>query len=933
MKKICLMLGFLLFFAAGFAQVSVRGVVKNNDGKILSGASVTLYYPGTKDSLKTVSNEKGIFSFSKVNSRVVEIITSYVGYKKLLGTYDYTDKEGEQTIWDIIMTPGDNMLEMVTVEAAKIQIKEDTISYKIDSTMYRKNDNVEEVLKKLPGIEVDKTGKVTAQGKEVTKVKVNGKDFFGGDVTTATRELNADMVDKIQVIDDYGDQAAFTGVRDGEASKTLNIQLKKDRNKGIFGNLNAGAGTEDRYQAGVSLNIFNNEQQISILGNMNNTNASTFNFSSLGAMSGMAMSVANSMGIGRGGAGVGSAFGNFGNSNGLNETKSIGVNFRDQWGPKVSAYGSYSFSTRKSTTLQNISQQNIQSAGNNNSVNLQDTRDYATNDNHRFSFNIEYKIDSFNYIKFSPNISYRNTDGENYADFEFNRTNGDKISEGTSNTYSNSKAPSFNGSLLFNHRFKRKGRTLSINLAGNTGNTESDNDYENYATYYYTGMPQDSVLLQLIRQNNDNKSASLRASYIEPLTKTKSLEFNYTYNWQRTGNDKETYVTDPFTGQQYLLDSLSNIFDNNYNTNRFGVNFRNNQKKFNYSIGLAVQPATIKTNSVTDKYEYKQNIINYFPVFRYQYNFSRSRSFSLNYSGSTRQPSYSQLQPVYDYSNPQYITVGNPDLKPEFASNLVLRYNNFDLITGNTFFGAITGSYTNDKIVNNVFVPNPGVQEIQYTNVDGVYSLNGFYNFSRPIQNRKYVFNVGGNLTYSRNISLVANEKNKGDNYVMGQRVSVDYKVKKWLETNVAVNFSLNNSKYSLQEQLNSTTTTWTISHNSRIFLPKDFIFTYDMDKTINNGYGSGVSANPFIINAALEKQFLKSKKLSLKLQAFDMLNENTSISRSVTALAITDTRTNRLGRYFMLSAIFRISKFKGQQAQGAQPARMIMGGPPPPGM
>lgn len=931
--KFLIVLASMLISMGLQAQVSVKGVVKNDEGKPLAGASVALFYPGTKDTLKTVSNEKGVFHFSKVRSARVGLLTSFVGYKKLLGEYDYTDKDGEQNIWDAILSPGDNIMETITVEAAKVQIKEDTVSYRIDSTMYRKNDNVEQVLKKLPGVEVDKNGKVTAQGKEVTKVKVNGKDFFGGDVTTATRELNADMLDKVQIIDDYGDQAAFTGVRDGEPSKTLNLQLKKDRNKGVFGNISGGGGTEGRYQAGVSLNIFNNERQISVIGNLNNTNASSFNFSGMGgAMGGMVTSIANGMGIGRGGAGVGAAFGNFGSNSGLNITKSIGLNFRDQWGPRVSVYGSYSFSKRNSTVLQNISQQNIQSSGNNNTINLQDTRDYAVNDNHRFSFNVEYKIDSFNYIKFSPNVSFRETDGNNFSDFVFNKPNGDKVNEGNSNAVSFSKTPSLSGNLLFNHRFAKKGRTMSINLSGNDGYSRSDNDYENNTTYYFSGMPVDSVLKQFIKQYNSNSSASVRASYIEPISKTKSLEFNYSYSWQQTGNDKQTFITDPATGNQYLMDSLSNIYDNDYNTNRFGFNFRNNQKKFNYSIGLAVQPASISSQSKSNGYSYKQSMVNYFPVFRYQYNFSRSRSFSVNYSGSTRQPAYNQLQPVYDYSNPQYITLGNPALRPEFASNLQVRYNNFDFISGNTFFGAITGSYTNDKIVNNVFVTGPGVQEIHYSNVDGVYSLSAFYNYSKPIQNRTWVFNVGGNLMLNKNISLLANQKNNGRNYIVGQRLSVDRKIKKWLETNVAVNFSLNNSKYSLQKQLNATTTAWTLSHNSRIFLPADFILSYDMEKSINDGYGNGVNTNPFIINATMEKQFLKSKRLSLKMQALDLLNENTSISRSVTALAITDTRTNSLGRYFMLSAVFRINKFTGKAPQRSM---IMMGGapPPPPGM
>lgn len=932
MKLRLLLIIFLLGSISSFAQLRVKGVVKNDEGKTLSGASLFLYYPGSKDTLRVVTNEKGAFSFPSVKKEKIEILTSFVGYKKLLSNYDYREAEGEQNIWDIVLSPGDNTLETVTVEAAKIQIKEDTVSYRIDSTMYRKNDNVEEVLKKLPGIEVDKTGKVTAQGKEVTKVKVNGKDFFGGDVQTATRELNADMVDRIQVIDDYGDQAAFTGVRDGEASKTLNIQLKKDKNKGVFGNVNAGVGTEDRYQAGLSMNFFNNDRQVSVIGNMNNINASSFNFSNMGTMGGMVMNIAGGMGITKGGAGIGSAFGNFGNSNGLNETKSIGVNFRDQWGPKVSAYGSYSFSNRNSTTLQNVSQQNIQT---NNNTNLQNNADYATNNNHRFSFNIEYKIDSFNYIKFTPNVNYGETDGRNLSDFHFSGPNGNMLSDGYTNSFSSSQSPNINGNILFNHRFKKRGRTLSLNLSGGRNYTDSENDYTNNTNYYRPGGVVDNEqLIQYITQNNDNTSASLRASYIEPLSKTKSLEFNYTYSNQLTSNDRENFIIDPGTGDKYYVDSLSNIFDNKYITNRVGMNFRNNQKKFNYSIGLAVQPASISTNSQSGHYHFKQDIVNYYPVFRYQYNFSKSRSFGVTYNGSTRQPSYSQLQPVYNYSNPQYITIGNPDLRPEFSNSLNLRYNNFDFITGNVFFGSINASFTNDKIVSNIFDLGkdstsanykPGVQETRYVNADGTYALSAFYNISKPIQNRKYVFNLGGNISYNNNVSFIESAKNKGKNLILGQRFSMDYRLKKWLESNVAVNYTLNNSKYSLQKNFNSTTQAWSISHNSRVFLPKGIVFTYDMDKTINQGFGSGVNTNPFIINAGLEKQFFKSKKLSLKLTAQDILDENTSINRSVSATAITDTRTNRLGRYFMLGGTYRLSKFTGK---APQQNRIIMGGP-----
>lgn len=927
--SILLFIAAVILSTASFAQkqLKVRGVVKSDEGKSLSGASVLLYYPGGKDTVRTVTNEKGVFTFSAINAQKVAVVTSYVGYKNFLSNHDYTDQSGDQVIWDIVLTPGDNTLEAITLESAKIQIKEDTVSYKIDSTMYRADDNVETLLKKLPGIQVDKEGAVTAQGKQVSKVKVNGKEFFGGDVLTATRELNADMVDRIQVIDDYGDQAAFNGIKDGEAAKTLNIDLKKDKNKGYFGNVTAGAGTEERYTTGISVNRFNNSQQISLLANANNINASTFNFGSMGGgqMASMAGGMVRSMGIGRGGAGIGSALGG-GGSDGIGTSQSVGVNFREDWTPKLSGYGSYSFSRRNTNTIRNITQQNFFENGTN--TNIQNSDDDNLTSSHRISFNLEYKMDSFNYFKFTPSVSLRNTNAQYYSDFLFLGNNGIKNNDGTTTNFTDSKSPNINGNLLFNHRFRKKGRTLSLNLLSGASATESTDDYVNLSTVYFpNGNQANRNTYQYVTQDNQNRNSSLRASYVEPLNKKQNLEFNYSYTRQVTGNDRENFTVDPASSAKTYVDSLSNIFDNVYVTNRMGVNFRTNEKKYNYSVGLAVQPATIKSSSITGKYEFKQNIVNYYPVLRFAYNFSRSKSFSVNYNGNTSQPSYTQLQPVADYANPQYITVGNPNLRPEFTNNLSLRYNNFDFISGDVFFGNLTASFTNDKIVNNTTLIGPGVQQTKYLNSNGFYTITGFYNISKPFRNRKYVFNIGGNITYNNNISFVDNQKNKGKNWVLGQRLALDYKLKKWLESTVALNYILNNSSYSLQDELDANTRAFTISHNARIFLPKNWIFNYDIDKSINSGYAQNVNINPFIINANIEKQLFKKKNVSLKIQAIDLLNENININRSVTGNYITDTRTNRLGRYFMGTVVLRLNKFNGKAAP-VQNRTIIMGGP-----
>ena len=917
MKSSFIFLALLISLQANAQKtIVVKGNAKTEDGKALSRASVFLYYPGGRDTLRTITSDKGNYTFNNVKAAKVMISISYIGYKKFTDSYDYTNATGEEVNNDVIMTAGNNLLETVTIESAKVQIKEDTVSYRIDSTMFRKNDNVEEVIKKLPGVQVDKDGKITAQGKEVTKVKVNGKEFFGGDVKTATRELNADMVDKIQIIDDYGDQSAFTGVKDGDPTKTLNIQLKKEKNKGYFGNVTAGAGTKDRYVTSLSLNRFDNNRQISVTGNLNNTNASTFNFSGLpGGMGAIAGSMVRSFG-----GAAGSPFANFGNNDGVGVTKSLGLNYRDELSPKLSAYGSYSFSEKANTILNNINQQLIRKDST--YPNVQNTRDYSVIDNHRFSFNVEYKIDSFNYIKFNPGVTYRKVRDDYRADFTYYNAKGSIRNSGFNSDGNLSTAPNLTGSLLFNHRFHKKGRTLSLNFTGGKSSTDAEDDIYNNPFYYSGGSIFNQVIDQNVLQQNSNHNYGISSSFNEQLSKKRSLEFNYAYNKRFIENDKETY--DVTGNTKIAIDSLTNIYENIYTTNRFGVNFRTTLKKYNYSIGMAVQPATIESNSFTaNKISYTQHIVNYYPVVRFAYNFSKSRSFNVNYNGSTAQPTYQQLQPVYDYSNTQNIVVGNPSLRPEFTNTFSMRYNNFDFISGNVFFGNVSTSFAKDKIVSNV-IPKGFFQETRYLNAGGYFNVNAFYTISKPIQNRKYVFNYGGTANYNNNISYLNFSKNTGRNVLFSQRLSMDYKLKKWLETSGGVNYSMNDAKYSLTPTANSSIKVWSLTHSSRLFFKHDFILSYDLEKTINNGYTGNVTANPLIINSTLEKQLFKKKNASLKLQALDLLNENTNVNRSVTASSITDTRTNRLQRYFMLSFVLRFSKFDGSKAG---PSNMQMPG------
>ena len=909
MKPTLLLLLLSISFSQLFAQkYTVRGWVKDTASQPLQSATVSFIV--NKDTARTITDNKGMFSFTDRRTATFTLMVETVSMSTFTKQYAFETQSNLINIRNIVLSPKVNVLEGVTVVANKaINIKEDTISYTADSFKVRPNSVVEDLLKKLPGVEVDKDGNVTAQGKSVTKIKVNGKDFFNGDLKTATRELPADIIDRIDVIDDYGDQAAFTGNKDGESQKIINLQIKKDKNNGYFGNASAGKGTEGRYAGSLSAFHFANDQQYSLIGNANNTNADMFNFSQAGLGGGGG-------GMGRGGMGmggaaiqqaIGSAGGN--NTNGISDTKSIGVNIRTPLSPEANMYGSYQFTHKNTNTVSNTTQQNVFDKNSFNT--LQNSLQNTIGDNHRLSLNVEYNIDTANYVKISPSLAYRTNENANTTGSESLVENQTIRNSAMSDYASKAKAPNLSGNILFNHKFSKRGRNLSINLSGSNVSTSQDDDNDNLTVFYDTIGAAIRSLDQIrhTNQNNNNSSHNIRFSYQEPLSKTQTLEFNYSYTKSVAANDKLVYNIDTNNSKKKLIDSLSNDYENIYYTNRFGINYRVTQKKYNYSIGMAVQPALL--NSVSKINSYRQNLVNYLPSARFSYKFSRSRSFDINYSGRTSQPSYSQLQPVTDNTDPLNITVGNPDLRPEFTNTLNLRFNNFDLAKGNVFFSNFSLTATSDKIITNSISKRPGSQEIRYLNDNGFYSASGFYYFSKPFKNRRYTVSINGLVNYNNNISYINSERNIGRNWVFSQTLKGTVNTNSWLELGISGTYVLNSTRYTIANSLNSQVSNYILSSDAKFYLPGDLVISYDIQKTINKGYTSNFT-DPFIINSYLEKKLFKNKNGSIKLQALDMLNENANVSRTVSSNVITDSYTNRIGKYYMLTFSLRLSRFGG---------------------
>jgi hypothetical protein len=922
----------------------VSGVVKDSTGITLPGTTVKLLTG--KDSLIVATDLNGKFTFSVVPVNQFSLVVFSVGYQPLKRRFILDNANTPAMLAPIILKSDAIALKGVDiVDVNAIKLKEDTVEYNAAAYKVREGAAVEDVIKKLPGIDVDKDGNITAQGKSVSKVRLNGKDYMAGDVTSLTKNLPADLVQSIQVVDDYGDQANITGIKTGDPQKVLNINIRKDKNYGYFGQGTVGGGRDaipqiagnkddERYVASANIFSFSGDRQIAVSGNLNNTNTNLFNF---GGGPG-----------GRPGGGGPPGF-NSNSANGITTARALGFNYRDSWGKKITVYGSYSFSDNTVNTTSTSIQNNI--SLNNPSVNNTSSTEKDDKINHRFNFNMEWKPDTVNYFKISPSFSYAGVHTlENAASNLL--AGSETISDYTLNLMSHSSAPNYGLNVLYNHRFNTHGRNFSILVT--SGSSTSD-QYQN-PVYNYIAGKANAPVNQMINTNSRTDSVGTSISYLEPLSKLSFLEFNYAYHYANTTANKST---DTLTteGVSNRYDLLSNDYKFQFITNRFGLNYRFIEKKYNYTLGIAGQPSLLEGSSLESAPTHISTF-NFSPVARFIYNFSRSQSLSFNYSGASNSPTYVELQPVTDFSSANYPVQGNPDLKPEYNNIVTLRYNKFDFASGNVFFSNLNFTQTDNKIVAKTvtfprnYTLNPklaGTILTQYQNADGYYSASAFYLYAKPWEKRKYTLMINGNISYNNNISYIGNvdstkfletdQKNIAKNLVLTQGLRFRVSITDVIDAEVNGSYSINHSVNSIpQANVNSNFRTINLGVNGKNYVWKDWTASYDYTKTIYQGYTG--STNPNILNTYVERRFLKGNVGTLRFSVNDVFNQNTGFTSTQTGSAITQSNVNRLGRYYLLTFVLRLQKFAGKAPGGpggpGGPGFRPGGGPgpggPPPG-
>jgi len=925
MKKLLFLILLITVTRGAYAQVPARGgaaakpplpfrevsgIIKDSTDNTIIGATVKLKTGA--DSMLTTTNADGIFVFKNVKSATFVVSITSIGFRPVVRKMLNNDAIPRLVLDPIILNGQSNQLAAVVVNGTpSITYKTDTVEYKASDYKVRPNASVDELLKKMEGMEVGTDGSLTHQGQTVTRAKLNGKIYSGGNLAQAIQNLPADIVEKIQVVDDYGDQAARTGIKDGDPEKVLNITTRADRSVGNIARLSAGAGNNDRYEARAFLQRINGNQQIGVIGDFRNT------------VNGVASTGSN------GGSAGGGNNSNSG-SGGTTTTIAPTISFADQLSKKVQVNGSYGYSINK---VHSITNSNGEQFFNTIPANRGDSTIFFTNNgdsqnnrtNHKLDFKLDYQIDSANYLQVTPTINFTSSDNTNTSSrFETGLRHQDRL--GANNSYN--KTPNWGGLILYQHIFKKPRRNLSFQFNYTNSNQEVDNEQNNTIRYYLPTGNVDSLVHRFIERDNLTKNIRTSFTYVEPLSLSSQLEFNAQVN--RRSYDNTAYTSNILaSGQQVLIDSLSNVYDYSFTETRIALNYRFNKTKYNFSLGLTAVPTNLQGTRVSQgNITTNQNYFNLIPIARFQYAWSRQQRFTISYQGNPSEPAFNQIQPVRDVSNPQNPVVGNPDLKPSFRHAINTQYNNYISNSRLNLSANVVAALVNNQIVtNNVRIPDAyGAfkNETRYVNLNGSYNVNGNYNISKQLADRKYNLSLIGSLGYNRTVSMLNNVQNFRNTWRLNERFGPRINPNESIEVNPYVSYDVTRNFFEANPASNTDIRTTALAIDGRFYFMKNKTLQvgYNASKNFISGISNNISRNPFVVNAYIENEFFSKRNLIVRLSVFDILKQNNFVNQVTTENGYTNTLSNALSRYFMFSVRTNLQKWTGSPSRNGRQLR-----------
>ena len=920
MKKLIatLLLGFSVCTSSFAQSAIIRGtIIDTIEEKAISNVSVLLLRKSDSVLVKFARTDKeGSFVLKNLPAGKFIILTTFPKYADYTDTLIVADST-ETKLGNIFMTLKAQLLKEVIVrqQISSIQIKGDTTEFTADSFKVQPNATVEDLLKKIPGMQVDKNGKITAQGETVQKVLVDGEEFFGDDPTLVTQNLRADMVDKVQLYDKKSDQAAFTGIDDGQKQKTLNLKLKDSKKNGYFGKINASAGTDGYHDSQLMFNYFKNKQKIALYGIVSNTGTSGLNWQD---RDNYGQSFASNLDYDQASDNytftgsndeLDSWDGRY-NGQGYPLVQTGGLHYNDKWDDnKQSINGNYK-----------IMQLNVTGGSATNSQFILPDTFYYNNSKQNFTNKIlrnsasgsyEFQIDSNTSIKLNADGGTDHKITNSIDSSEALASDSSLVNTGTNHTSTTGDKQQVNSNLLWRKKLKKKGRTLSFNLRENyTNNTSTGYLYADNNFYSEGSLSQNQVIDQYKINSSKNTLLDSKLTYTEPLTSVSSLVLNYGVVVNNSSSEINSFNKDNY-GKYSLLDSTySNDYGFNVFTQRAGLNYSLFQKKLKLNFGSNVGfTSFLQKNERTDS-SLSRDFVNWYPQASVRYQFSQSRSLSFRYNGYTRQPSIQQIQPIQVNTDPLNITIGNPNLKPAFTNNLSASFNDWKMLSERYIWMSVSYNFTQNNIGTSYYVDSFGRRVNQAVNLNGNRSFYSNLNYNYKIKKIDTRIGFNGQYNYNRNLSIVNNELNitNSSNSTFG--IYIGKTKEKKYEFNLSGSATYTSSQSSIQQSITTQYWTFDINPNFDIFLPKKFQIHSDCDFNLRQKTPVFTTNNNVIKwNAWFGKKFMKNDALLIKVIGNDLLDQNIGFSRSVNSNFISQNTYSTIRRYFMLSVVWNFTK------------------------
>lgn len=872
----------------------------------------------------TSTDLNGNFQFKKLQSGTYTLQVTYVGYKPYKAKQTLLENQQKQV--KIELTEDAQLLGEVSVQgrATRAEQQGDSLLYNAEAFQVMMGSSAEDLLAKMPGIVVE-GGTIQAQGEQVQKVLVDGKEFFDGDVNLAIKNLPSDIIASIEVFDKKSEQAEFTGFDDGEEIKTINIVTKSGFRQGTFGEVSGGYGTDDRYKVNGNLNFFDDDRRISVLGMSNNVNQQNFSQEDLAGVmsadnSGRGRGGRGGGGGGRAGAPGGSNASNFmvGSLGGVTSANGLGLNYVDQWGEKWKVTGSYFFNQSDNLTRQQTDREYFETV-----LPGMTYSEYQENSmknwNHRFNMKLDYQMTERTSLQFRPTLSFQNNDSYGLLQGQ-NLVNGTADSKTETNSFGKSNAYNVGADLMLRHRFQKEGRTLSLMLSGKMSNTDGDT-YTDYLNTLY-GLELSPVTDDYSQWKQTlNRQYTLRSnlSYTEKLTDNLQLQLGYKMSYTDSENDRKTYDRSAVTDLYDQLDeSLSNEYQSGYLTQAGNVGLRYRAGKLSAMLGVDAQWASLKGDLVYPQPdELSHKYFSVLPSFTLRYSLDRTNSFQLRYRSKSSSPSVTNLQNVIDNSNPLFMSAGNPNLDQQVSHTANLRYLRTTK-SGHTFIAMVGATIQQDYVADSTFVAkedmalsptvtlNKGAQFTRPVNLNGYYSLQSMLTYGFPVDFIRSNINFSLSANYANVPTIFDGVESRTRELNLIPKLIIGSNISKNLDFTASYSAGINKMFSSLDTAAKSDY----VTHTAAAKLGWTFFWGLTFRSTFNyigyTGLDTGTE-DYFLWNLSLGKKFLKNNAAEIRIEAFDVLKQNQAFTHRTGSNYYDYVNSNVLQPYAMISFVYTI--------------------------